>query len=200
MDFTGTFLGALTIPMVMLNLLSIVSAFWLLLRGQWAVVVAGILAILGGLVIAPLLVRLAGWIADAAYAAFGEGHTKLAYRLATLGSACIVLTIVGWEVAILLYGHRRFGNDPAVWLWSYAIATGVWTWLAHLAQREQATIAALRAYAAQVAYMMLLIMVAWLHWPLAPALIPVIIPMLLPFVVGLLLAVADRDALRTVQI
>jgi hypothetical protein len=200
MDFTGTFLGALTIPMVVFNLLSLISAFWLLLRGQWAGVVMGLLALLAALVVTPLLVRLTGRIADAAYVAFREGQTKLAYRLATLGSACIVLAIMGWELAVLLYVGGRFRHNPAVWLWSYAVATGVWTWLAHLAQREEATITALRAYAAQLAYMLLLIMVAWLGWPVAPALVPVAIPMLLPFVVGLLLAVADRDALRTVQI
>jgi hypothetical protein len=202
MDFTGTLLGVLTIPMALLNAGSGIAGLWLILRGDWSAVLLGALLFAGGTIIAPSLSRMSSALANIAGAAMSEQRRAQGYLVAFLSSAWPVLVILIWEVAAFYALHRQDtgGGGIALWIWSYGVATGVWSWQAHRAESEDRTLKGIQAYSAQIAYVVLSTCLLLLDWPLAVGVGLMLLPMILPLAVGMLLALADRDALRDVRI
>jgi hypothetical protein len=202
MDFTGTLLGALTIPMALLNAGCGIAGLWLILRGDWLAVAIGALLFLAAAIIAPLLSRTSKALAGLALTAKAQDRRALRYFAAICSGGWPVLIIIVWEVATLhlLLQRAPDGDDFALWLWSYGVATGVWSWQAHRASKEDRTLRGIQAYSAQLAYVILSAVMLLLGWPLPAAIALMLLPMILPLVVGMLLAIADRDALRDVQV
>lgn len=201
MDFTGTLLSVLTIPLALLNAGCGLAGLWLIMRGDWPAVTMGVLLFIGGAVIARLLSATSKGLADLAIAATKRGLRASAYLAAILSGAWPVIVIVIWEVVTLYLIHGDTGrNAIAIWVWSYGVATGIWSWQAHRADSRDRTLKGIQAYSAQLAYIILSACVLLLGWPVPVAIALMLLPMILPLVVGMLLALADRDALRDVQI
>jgi hypothetical protein len=202
MDFTGTLLGALTIPMALLNASCGIAGLWLMLRGDWLAVLIGVLLFLAAGIVAPVLSRTSNALAELALAAKTRDRPALGYIAAICSGGWPVVLIVLWEVATLhlLLQRTPQGDDIALWIWSYGVATGVWSWQAHRASNKDRTLRGIQAYSAQLAYGVLSAAVVLLRWPLAIAIALMMLPMILPLAVGMLLALADPDVLRDVQV
>lgn len=201
MDFTGTFLGILTIPMVMLNIGAALSALALLARGDIESVAIG----LGGASIihalAAILRRIDGKLARFARTAISSGRRSTGYATAWIASGVPVAIIV---IAAIVGAQAVRGNtgsvDPVLWLWSYGAVTGAWTYRAWRANKSERTLAAIRSYAAQLGYGLFSAALLGLGLEFPPAFALLLAPMILPLMVGMLIAIADPRALKDVQV
>ncbi len=193
-------MGLVTLPMAFLTLASIVGGVVLIATGNAAVVLWGILAFAVCVCLAPVLERFVVLIDEAAIRGrAASAHSRS--RLAAIASGALpMFVILGWELACFRY--LRPPGPPAVWswLWSYGVATTPWTVFALWVSRFRRTLCSIRAYAGHLAYWLLSALVLFAGMPLAGAATIMLIPAILPFVVGMLLAVADRDALSNVRI
>ncbi|PTQ10701.1 hypothetical protein CLG96_09805 [Sphingomonas oleivorans] len=202
MDFTGLALGALTIPMVLLSAGAGIAGFWLIIHGDWPKLLTGIVALGVGAVLAPILPKTGGGLADVARSATMGGRRALGYFAGFVHSALPVAIIIIWEVTSFHLLQQRDTQEGGIadWLWSYGVATGVWSWRAHRAEGQDRTSSGIQAYSAHLAYMIFSAGMIFLGWPMPLAIAVMLLPMLLPLTVSTLLAIADRDALRDVQI
>lgn len=200
MDLVGTVMGLATIPMALLSVVSVVSGVALLLSGAWTVVVAGIGAILVGMIIAYLLEFVVKAL-DAAALAVLERHGRGAGRLVGLLSGILpMLVVLGWEYLCLTRIMAAHARPELLWFWSYGVATAPWTIFAQRVGSDQRTSCGIRAYAGHLAYWLLSALVLIAHAPHWLAFAAMLLPAILPITVGTLLATADREALRNVRI
>ncbi len=202
MDFTGTFLGLLTLPMVLLNLAAFVSGIVLVGRGDGRQIMVGAVVFVIGMLVATMIKGGTGRLALFARNAMIDNRKMLAIAAAILDSLLPIIIIMSCEIAALtsLQDQIVLHDDVALWLWSYGVVTGIWTFRAWRARPQDQTLSRIQAYSAQLAYATLSLAVLVLHWSLVEALVVMAIPMLLPLIVGFFIAIADRDALRDVQI
>lgn len=202
MDFTGTFLGLLTIPMALLNVAAILSGLWVMARGDAHYLAVGIGLFTLGSIGASFMQRADGRLAEFARGALMRGRKRLAYGAAMLNSIGPITIIVIWEIITLwvLQGHMDGERDTALWLWSYGVVTGIWTLRAFISNSRNRTLTSIQAYSAQLSYVILSAAVLEIGWPLPIGIALMLLPMILPLIVGVLLAVADRSALRDVQV
>jgi hypothetical protein len=202
LDFTGTLLGMLTIPMALFNAGAGIAGFWLVLRGEGVSVGIGIVLFGVGALFGPMVPGAGSGLAEIALAEKNAGRRHWASALAALNSAFPLVVILVWEVAVFLFFKERGadGETVAHWFWSYGIATGIWSWRAHRAAPEDRTLSSIQAYSAQISYVILSACVMLSGWPMPAAIAVMLPPMALPLITGYLLALADRAALRDVQI
>ena len=186
--------------MALLSVASVLGAVALLLSGAWMVVVAGIGAIVVGLLIAYLLEFVVKAL-DAASLAVMERRGRRAGRFVGLLSGILpMLVILGWEYACLTRIMAAPARPELLWFWSYGVATAPWTIFAQRVGSDQRTMCGIRAYAGHLAYWLLsaLVLIGHVSHPIALA--AMLLPAILPITVGTLLATADREALRNVRI
>lgn len=202
MDFTGTFLGLLTIPMLLLNVMAGMAAVWLAARGDFHNILIGIVVFMMGSIGATFLQRADGRLANFARSAVESGRLWTGYAAALINSGGPVAIIILWELGTLLILKPEIDDtaDIALWLWSYGVVTGIWTLRAFLANRRNLTLVTIQAYSAQLGYVALSVALLLLDWTIPGALALMLVPMVLPLIVGFLLALADRGALDNVQI
>ena len=106
----------------------------------------------------------------------------------------------GWEVAWFAFFRTADRPRPAIWLWSYGVALWPWTLYALAIHGDRRTLCGIRAYAGHLAYWLLSATVLLAGAPLPLGVMTMAAPAALPVIVGLLLAIADRDALRNVRV
>lgn len=149
-------MAMLSIPLALLNMLGGVVAFaWLLLAGQWRLLVTALFVLLAGGFVIPILLVLTTLLAAAGAAAFQRGSRVTMFVMATVGNLWTVIVTMVWQVFVFFY-FGRFGQGSLalpVWLLSYAVATGVFSWMANKTPRNQGPgLEVLHAFAAQLAY------------------------------------------------
>ena len=200
MDLVGTVMGLATIPMALLSVASVVGAIALLLSGAWVVVVAGIGAIVVGLLIATLMEFVVKAL-DAAALAVMQRRGRRAGRIVGLFAGLLpMLVILGWEYACLTRIMTAHARPELLWFWSYGVATAPWTIFAQRVGSDQRTACGIRAYAGHLAYWLLSALILIGHVPHGIAAAAMLLPAILPITVDTLLATADREALRNVRI
>ena len=175
-DVTGTVLGLATIPMALLSAGSVVAG-----RPLEALVVA---------------------IDDAAALALVRRRHGRARAIAVASGAVPVLVILVAEILCLrvVLGADASSHRLLLWLWGYGVATAPWTLFALRVGRFRRTLVSIRAYAGHVALWLFSILALWLHMTVGVAAAAMLIPAILPFAVGLLLALADREAIANVRV
>lgn len=198
---TGTVLGTATFPMAALSALAILSAFYLVVVGEANLVVLGIVVTSLVFVMTSLLPGDDGFLADRARRAADGGRRLQGYILAGLSSGIVpaVVVLVNFQVLNCFIDHQS-ANPLLGWVFAYGVATGAWTLRAQLADRRTRTLSSIQAYAAHFSFAILSISVLLFGTSSLFGLTMAIIPQMLPFTVGLFLALADRNALRDVQI
>jgi hypothetical protein len=201
-DFVGVAMGFVTIPMAILSVASLAGGAWLLAIGAWRLVLLSVAPFGLCVLMSPLLEQLIVYIDHAAAVALGRHDRGQARLIAIVSGALPVLVILAWE-----YGCFRaimstsFGVPvTASWLWSYGVATGPWTLLAARVSRFRRTLCGIRAYAGHLAYWLLSFEVLIVGASPVVGAASMLLPAILPFTVGLLLALADRDALTNVRV
>ncbi|WP_174297880.1 hypothetical protein [Sphingomonas bacterium] len=201
-DVTGTAMGLLTIPMALLSAGSAVAGLVLAARGHWPPVLLGLAALLFWLVLARPLEALVVRIDDAANLSQDRGRHRLARAIAVASGAVPVAVILAAEVLCLraVLASDAGSHPLLVWLWGYGAATAPWTLFAQRVGRFRRTLVGIRAYAGHVAMWLFSILALWLHAPAGAVAAAMLVPAILPFTVGLLLALADRDAIANVRV
>jgi len=157
----GVLFAIFQLPIVVLNALGfIVSGIWLLVIGQWRLVVAGLvvsifapfllgLALLPGILIGAPGIHLAN-----------RGVTIGVYFFGFLSSAYTYVLIAAWCEGIT-FSFLHDAPSHAFWpllIWSYGVATSPWS---YMAQRDQSPVSILAAFFAQVAFIVMMISVAF---------------------------------------
>ncbi len=201
-DVTGTAMGLATIPMALLSAGSVVAGLILAVRQDWAPMVLGLLVLLLCSVLARPLEALVVAIDDAAALALDRGRRGRARTIAVASGAVPVAVILTAEVLCL---RSVLGTDVGsqrwlVWLWGYGVATGPWTLFAQRVSRFRRTLVSIRAYAGHVALWLFSLLALWLHAPAGVVVAAMLVPAILPVTVGVLLALADRDAIANVRV
>lgn len=198
---TGTVLGLATIPMVALTAASAASAVGLIMVGDANLVALGAAAVVSLFGIAALILREDDLIADQVHRAIIADQKALGYFLASVSSGMVPAVVMVFSLLVLRYYLHSDSNYPLLtWFWSYGVATGAWSLRAHLAEGRQRTLSSIQAYAGHVGYFAASVAVAGLHCSIEFGIVLLLIPQILPFAVGFFLAMADRNALRDVQI
>lgn len=193
-------MGGATVPMALLNFGAFAAGVWLLVGGNMAVVATGMLFGIALLGAGPALPEEDSRLADFGHRALVVGRKGLAYCAAIFNSVIPLFAILASEIVVLMLYRREPDAGLVLWLWSYGVATGAWSLRARRARAEHRTVRGIQAWAAQLSYMLLsLALLVW-HWSLGAALLLVAFPMLLPLVAGTMVALADRNELRDVQI
>jgi len=129
------FINVLSTPLVILNALGdVVSGVWLLIIGEWRLVVLGVIAIVLSSFILGLLMMPSLLFAGLASVIKGNGGKMIPAVLSTLYTALVMTT---WCVASLwLFGMSATSkNIVPLLIWSYGVAVGPW---ADMARKDQA--------------------------------------------------------------
>lgn len=194
-------MGTATFPMAALSALAVISALCLVVLGEAHLVVLGISVTSLVFVMTSLMPSEDGFLAERAQRAADRGERMLAYVLAGLSSAIVPAVVVVVNVQVLECFLDHPSADPLLgWCFAYGVATWAWTLRAQIADRRNRTLNSIQAYAAHFSFAILSISVLLFGSSALIGLTVAIIPQILPFTVGLFLALADRNALRDVQI
>jgi hypothetical protein len=195
-------MGLVTIPMALLSLASLVGGLVLLVSGAWVPVVVGMVAFGVCTLLVPALERLVVAIDDAAIRTLRQRGRGAAMPFAMASGGVPMAVLLCWEFACFAHFSSGYPGDHgiALWMWSYGIATGPWTAFALRVSRFRRTLCGIRAYAGHLAYWLLSILVFGVGLSPAAALPAMLLPAILPTAVGMLLAIADRDALTNVRV
>lgn len=202
-DTVGIALGLLTIPMVLLSIGSVAAGLMLAVMQDWGSLLFGAGAFLFCSVLAPLLEKLVVAIDDAAVLALQQGHRRRAHGIAIVSGALPILAIFVLEIAAWRWAIAGSSPTPTVLhlIWGYGVATGPWSFFALRVSRFRRTLVGIRAYSGQVALWLFLLLTLWLNAPpLVIVAVLLLVPTGLPIVLGMQLALADRDAIANVRV
>ena len=195
-------MGLLTVPMALLSIAGVVAGLVLAATGHWPPVLLGLAAFAACTVLAHLLEPLVVRIDDVAAVSLRRERRRAARFFAIVSGAAPVAVIFVAEIMSLRSVFASGSSAPALlaWLWGYAVATGPWTLFAQRVSRFRRTLVGIRAYAGHLA--LWLFSLLWLGLAAPPAVVAaaLLIPAILPFAVGMLLALADRDAIANVRV
>lgn len=199
-DMVGVAMGLLTIPMALLSLAGGAAGLALLIGQHWLPLFYGLLAFVLCSILAPLLERVVIAIDDAAN--HSRDDPRRAHVFAAISGALPVAVILVAEVVTLRWVLVRADHAPQViaWAWGYAAATAPWTLFAERVSRFRRTLVGIRAYAGHVALWLFSLLALWLKMPVAITAAAMLLPAILPFTVGLLLALANREAIANVRV
>lgn len=199
LDVVGTAMGIATIPMALLSVASMAAGLALLATGNWGPVAAGLIAVILALAFAYLLEGVVRLIEGSALGVQRRSGRSAGLRVGLVSGVLPVVVILAWEYWAWARFSAMPGPRPLPWLLSYGVATAPWSLFGGLMGSDRRTLVRIRAYAGHLSYWLLSIaMVA--HAPAWLVALVMALPAILPGTVGTLLAVADRDALRNVQI
>jgi hypothetical protein len=149
------------LPIITLNLFGFIgSGIWLLVIGQWRAVVAGILS--------AFFAHFALGLALLPGLAFAGPGVYFAQRRITIGvyffgflsSLYTYVLITAWCGTVAFY-FLHDAPSAAFWpllIWSYGVATSEWT---YMAQRDQSIAGFLAAFFAQVAFIAMMLAMAF---------------------------------------
>jgi len=129
------FINVLSTPLVILNIFGeVVSGVWLLIIGEWRLVVLGVIAIVVSSFVLGLLMMPSLLFAGLASVIRGNGGKMVPVVLSTLYTA---LVMTAWCVASLwVFGtSATLKNVVPLLIWSYGVAVGPW---ANMARKDQA--------------------------------------------------------------
>lgn len=201
-DAVGTVLGLLTIPMAALSIGSVAAGLALAIRQDWPPLLFGIVVFVVVSILARLLEQLVIASDDAAALSLARDRRRLAHGLAFVSGALPVMVVFAAGIACMHGVMVRAGATPAwlAWIWGYGVATGPWTIFAERVSRFRRTLVGIRAYAGHVTVWLFSILILWLHVSPVLLIATLLANAFIPITVGLLLALADREAIANVRV
>jgi hypothetical protein len=174
MKFLLALISALMIPVVLLNMLGcIVSGMWLVIIGQWGIVVLGILFYIAssfGLSFALVPALLLS--APAVYCS-EKGKTIPTIFFITLSNLYVIAVITLWCCGILYLFAKGVTTTSLIprLIWSYGVAVGPWAYMASKEQQSgEALGPTIAAFLAALAYVVIMIIVLFSRITLLQAL------------------------------
>jgi hypothetical protein len=142
-DHVGSLIAVFVIPLMLLNFLSgIVGGVWLAFLGGWNVILFGIGLLLGGVFLISIA-PMPSLVFIAPLASERIANSRIGMVPLTLLSVAYIYFVMGvWALSIFWFFGEMVGSNAAIpiVLWSYAIATGVWN---YMAQSEYAGLSAI---------------------------------------------------------
>lgn len=200
MDLVGKAMGLATIPMALLTVWGCVAGLILLAGGHPVIVTVGVflfaICFALAIVVEQIVIRI-----DDLSARMLPRRRAWARAVALLSGVfpMLVLLVSEYLAFRLVLGTATSGM-LLPWLWSYTVATGPWTLFTRHVSRYRRSLCGIRAYAGHLAYWLLSL--NWLanHEGAASAFLLMMVPAILPVSVGVLLALADREALKNVRV
>lgn len=154
---------ALTIPLAVLNMLGdILSGIWLAVLGQWGAIGLGILFFFVSSGVLGVVLMPSVLLAAPETQCAQKGKTLCMLCFGALGSLWIIAVMTVWccGVLFLFVGHTTSTSLIPRLIWSYGVATGPW---AYIAWREQqgggAFASSLRTFLAEVAYVVVMLLI-----------------------------------------
>lgn len=201
-DATGDVMGLLTVPMALLSIAGALAGPVLVATGHWPPVLLGLAAFTVCTALAHLLEPLVIMIDDLAAMSLQRDRRRAARLCAIVSGALPVGVIFVAEIVSLRTVFASGSSAPVLlaWLWGYAVAAGPWTLFAQWVSRFRRTLVGIRAYAGHLALWLFSLLTLGLGAPPAVVAAALLIPAILPFAVGMLLALADRDAIANVRV
>lgn len=201
-DTVGIALGLLTIPMALLSMASVAAGVLLAWWGDWPAVLFGMGAFLFCAFLARLLEQTVIAIDDAAAHALARRRRGRAYGIAIVSGALPVLVIFAAEILCFRGVLARASAAPGAlpWLWGYGVATCPWSLYAERVSRFRRTLVGIRAYAGHVALWLFALLTLWLGASPGVVAAVLLVPAALPFTLGVVLALADREAIANVRV
>lgn len=182
-------------PFMILNMIGgVIALIWLVILGQWATIFLGVAILLAGALIVSLLLLPAIGLAAVGLAALNRGNKWAGWFSLLLACPWTYIVIIIWEVAVFIVFEVRSTSENGIpaRLWSYAVATGVWSYLASREWRGgDGDGAAAAVFGAQVAYIVFAICLFWLRIPLVHGIVVMAVPLLLPLAFSLLVIAAS---------
>ena len=125
--------GLLAIPIIILNSVGgIAAAIWLAVLGDWAVLLGGIVAMAAATFLIGIALIPGTLFLMPSVAALERGKVILGVLIGSIAALWTYAIIVFWCVGsfLLVLGAYKSGSIWPYALWSYAIATGPWTYIA----------------------------------------------------------------------
>lgn len=162
MEALARLFSALSIPLAIINMLGgIVSGIWLAILGEWGSLGYGFLFLFVG-AFAISLAMLPGLLLVGPAAYFhGKGIKAGFYFFGFLSSLYTIAVITLWCCVVLLFFAKR--ADPSsiipILIWSYGAATGPLSYMAQKDLQSGNEYAALSTFFAQVAYLVVVILI-----------------------------------------
>ena len=159
MNFFTKLATLFSIPLMIINLLGgIVSFIWLAVLGEWSIIGYGIAGLVFstfgiGLAMMPALLLIMP-----AAALYEKGSKFGFYIFSFLGTLYTITVLCIWCLGVLFFFAKLADSSSfiPVLLWSYGIATGP---IASMAQKEQNDYAFISTFFAQIAYILVLIII-----------------------------------------
>jgi hypothetical protein len=148
------------LPIIVLNFFGfIISGIWLLVIGQWRLVVVGFLISM----FAPFMLGLAilpSMIFDGPAIYFAKRKVTIGlYFFGFLSSVYIYIVIAAWCSGVT-FNFLRDAPSHAFWpllIWSYGVATSPWS---YMAQRDQSIASFLTVFFTQVGFIVMMVCIA----------------------------------------
>jgi hypothetical protein len=165
MKTLGPLAAALTGVFIMLNMFGgIVSGIWLVVLGEWWAFALGILGVFVshyaiGIALLPSL-----GLGVAAYGAIQRKYWRSGMLLGALSNLYIAALMTMWCIAVLAIFISQASSTSwfPLLIWSYGVATGPWAFLAQKdVQSGSDTGAATFTFFAQVAYLLVIVAIAF---------------------------------------
>jgi hypothetical protein len=189
------FMRLLSVPIIVLNTFGgVISGIWLFALGEWWALGYG-LALLLVSTFALGFVLMPGMIFGLPAAYFlSKGYRVLTYPFALLGAAYTMAVMTTWCLWVLnLYlQHANTRSFIPLLIWSYGTATGPWTYMASKEPDNYAS--TISSFAAQVGYLVMMVLLAVFDVSLAGAVAAFMVVMLLALAVEFAAAVAMQAA------
>jgi len=153
-------INTLALPLVFINNFGVIAAaIWLLLLGEWDIIVSGLVVLLSGYVL-PLWIFMIGQIFVMPSTYFIEKNNQTAGMvfgfLNVLSAAAI---IVVWCVIVLFYFLKLagYGSFYPTILWSYCITTSPLAYLAYKDLQGGNEAAMILAFFAELSYLIIIL-------------------------------------------
>lgn len=158
-------LTTLTVPIMILNVLGgIGSGIWLVILGEWVVIVKGIgLMVFSSFLISPLLM-LGILFSGPAIVAMERGKIILSVFFGFLGSLYTYALMTIWCILVmwLFVKSATEGSIIPLLIWSYGVALAPWMWFAQKDQQAGGNeFSILATFSAQISYIIAMIMFFW---------------------------------------
>ncbi len=120
--------AAISVPLLILNWIAAFGGgIWLLVIGQWRLVIEGVVAMIGAAILLPIVLIVANFIASPAVS-LGNKSRWLVYPFLFLGGLFTFYILANWCVLVFdMLVNRDHGTVWPYALWAYAVATTPWT-------------------------------------------------------------------------
>lgn len=201
MNSIGTALGMVTIAMAALMIFALFSGLYLLMTGHVDQVVGGLAIATVMFVAVSVAPNTDGFMAGTARQFSSTDRPFAATATAIAVSAIAPAIIVVFEMVIGTYLFQRdFGQGWVLWGYCYGVLAFPLAVRGSIAGTEHRTVSGIQSYAAQVSFVLVSVLAGLLGLSFEALIVVAAIPMILPITVFFSMVLADRNALRDVQI